>query len=63
LGAPGVVGVQVMAYVVPAGMSSPSPGWMMGLPDGGPLAGVVTADAMAAKPEIKVAVVKCILAG
>jgi hypothetical protein len=52
-----------MAYVVPAGMSSPSPGWMMGLPDGGPLAGVVTADAMAAKPEIKVAVVKCILAG
>jgi len=50
-----------MVYGEPAGMSSLSPGWMMGLPDGFPLAGVVWAEAMAARPEISAAVVKRIL--
>jgi hypothetical protein len=35
---------------------------MMGFPEGFPLAGVVTADAMAAKPETNAAVVKYMLA-
>lgn len=34
---------------------------MMGLPDGSPLAGVVRAEAMAAKPENNAAVVKYML--
>jgi len=34
---------------------------MKGFPDGSPLAGAVRADAMAAKPEINAAVVKCML--
>jgi hypothetical protein len=34
---------------------------MMAFPDGGPLAGVVTADATAARPAIKAAAVKRIL--
>ena len=33
----------------------------MGFPDGSPLAGAVKADAMAAKPEINVAAVRCML--
>lgn len=42
-------------------MNSLRPGWIIGFPEGAPLAGVVRADAMVAKPEINAAVVKCMV--
>jgi len=53
----GVVGVQVIVKVFPAGINSPSPGWPIGLPSGGlaVLAGVrAEAVAARARSEVKI---------